>query len=309
MINYSIIIPHKNSVELLTRCLKSIPERIDIQIIVVDDDSDDFKSVQHTVSEFTNINLISCRDKLGAGHARNVGLDAATGKWILFADADDFFHNGAFEVLDNYLYSDSDIVFFNTDSCYSHDLSIAQNRFPKWPIYIAERNIEALKWDIPVVWGKLFSSELIKNNKLQFEEVFASNDIHFAYNANYLSKKIEIDDFCLYCSTKNQKSLCYNLNITNLDCRLGVTVRCNKFLREIGRYKYQTNLFAQILLYKSFGIKIFMSKLLYYFKVSTLSSLLVDVYKTISKIIEKIFKKGESSMKFQKIENDSFYKK
>ena len=40
MINYSIIIPHKNIPNLLQRCLDSIPNREDVQIIVVDDNSD-----------------------------------------------------------------------------------------------------------------------------------------------------------------------------------------------------------------------------------------------------------------------------
>lgn len=39
-INYSIIIPHKNIPHLLQRCLKSIPRRKDVQIIIVDDNSD-----------------------------------------------------------------------------------------------------------------------------------------------------------------------------------------------------------------------------------------------------------------------------
>lgn len=34
-INYSIIIPHYNIPDLLGRCLRSIPERRDIQVIVV----------------------------------------------------------------------------------------------------------------------------------------------------------------------------------------------------------------------------------------------------------------------------------
>ena len=38
---YSIIIPHKNIPELLIRCLNSIPDREDIQIIVIDDNSTD----------------------------------------------------------------------------------------------------------------------------------------------------------------------------------------------------------------------------------------------------------------------------
>lgn len=39
-INYSIIIPHKNIPQLLQRCLDSIPIRDDVQVIVVDDNSD-----------------------------------------------------------------------------------------------------------------------------------------------------------------------------------------------------------------------------------------------------------------------------
>ena len=39
-IKYSIIIPHKNIPQLLQRCLDSIPFRGDVQVIVVDDNSD-----------------------------------------------------------------------------------------------------------------------------------------------------------------------------------------------------------------------------------------------------------------------------
>ena len=38
---YSIIIPHKNSPELLSRCLDSIPNRDDLQVVIVDDNSDE----------------------------------------------------------------------------------------------------------------------------------------------------------------------------------------------------------------------------------------------------------------------------
>ena len=41
MITYSIIIPNRNNHELLNRLLNSIPIREDIQIIIVDDQSDD----------------------------------------------------------------------------------------------------------------------------------------------------------------------------------------------------------------------------------------------------------------------------
>lgn len=37
---YNIIIPHKNTPKLLQRCLDSIPQRDDLHIIIVDDNSD-----------------------------------------------------------------------------------------------------------------------------------------------------------------------------------------------------------------------------------------------------------------------------
>ena len=40
MINYSFIIPHKDIPDLLRRCVASIPQRDDIEIIIVDDASD-----------------------------------------------------------------------------------------------------------------------------------------------------------------------------------------------------------------------------------------------------------------------------
>ena len=43
---YTFIIPHHNSPELLNRCLDTIPKRSDIQIIVVDDNSEASKKPQ-----------------------------------------------------------------------------------------------------------------------------------------------------------------------------------------------------------------------------------------------------------------------
>ena len=61
----------------------------------------------------SNVKLIFCNVSRGAGAARNIGLTYAKGKWILFADADDFFQDGLEILLNNYLHSDVDIVYFN----------------------------------------------------------------------------------------------------------------------------------------------------------------------------------------------------
>lgn len=93
MVNYSIIIPHKNIPDLLQRCLDSISPREDVQVIVVDDNSDllivDFEHFPGIDRD--DVELIFPKDGKGAGYTRNVGLDHAVGKWLLFVDADDFY--------------------------------------------------------------------------------------------------------------------------------------------------------------------------------------------------------------------------
>ena len=82
--NYSIIIPHHNIPKLLCRCLNSIPIRKDIQIIVVDDNSNpdivDFNTFPGLNDSFVEVYLT--KEGKGAGYARNIGLQHAKGKWL-----------------------------------------------------------------------------------------------------------------------------------------------------------------------------------------------------------------------------------
>lgn len=77
---YSIIIPHFNSPHKLRRLLLSIPERDDLQIVVVDDTStkmiSEFEALKH---EFSYVEFYSTVINGGGGKARNIGLDHATG--------------------------------------------------------------------------------------------------------------------------------------------------------------------------------------------------------------------------------------
>lgn len=101
-INYSFIIPHKNTPKLLKRCVDSIPTRDDIEVIVVDDNSDDNLKPTLTRSDLVII-LLDKNDAKRAGHARNIGMDIAKGRWLLFADSDDYYSENMLKLLDKYL--------------------------------------------------------------------------------------------------------------------------------------------------------------------------------------------------------------
>ena len=117
MHKYSIVIPHYNTPKLLTRCLDTIPEREDIQVIVVDDNSSsefvDFNNFPGKVR--ANVTVIFDKIGGGAGHARNQALNLADGKWVIFVDSDDFFTKNSFSVFDSCSESDADVILFKVD--------------------------------------------------------------------------------------------------------------------------------------------------------------------------------------------------
>lgn len=295
MINYSIIIPHKNSINLLERCLCSIPQRNDVQVIVVDDNSTlDTDKLKCLVSRFPCAELIMTVGG-GAGYARNVGLKHIRGKWILFADADDFFHQDFLLELDKYLNSQSDIVFFDTDSCFSDNLKYCENRVYEISQGIKNKDIEYLKWKVHVVWGKLFNKKLINENNLLFDEVLASNDVMFACMASYYAKNIDIDSFVLYCSTVNLNSLCYKMSRENIDTRVKVALHFNNFVHNIGKGKYQINIFSILIFYKQLGFIVFLKQLYFYIKNASFYMLMQDVKLSLNGI--KRFLLGKNKLR------------
>ena len=163
-INFSFIIPHKNIPDLLQRCINSIPKRDDIQIIIVDDNSDnsivDFMSFPG--KNWGNVDLIFTKENLGAGYARNRGIEMAKGKWLLFSDADDFFTNDLNKILDYVVNSEKDLIVFDTNSVDSVTLLPTSNREDTVKLYNKTNDENILRYVHHTVWGKVFKNEIIK---------------------------------------------------------------------------------------------------------------------------------------------------
>lgn len=62
----------------------------DIEIILVDDGSTDGSDIicDKLASEDSRINVIHQKN-MGASNAKNVGIEASRGKWLIFVDSDD----------------------------------------------------------------------------------------------------------------------------------------------------------------------------------------------------------------------------
>ncbi|HBG61316.1 MAG: hypothetical protein A2Y03_00140 [Omnitrophica WOR_2 bacterium GWF2_38_59] len=101
----SVVIPTYNRASMLKRAVESLlkQEHRNIEIIIVDDGSED--DTENVIAEIddTRIQYIKSEGNNGVSFVRNVGLRHATGEYIAFLDSDDvFFSNKIKEQVELY---------------------------------------------------------------------------------------------------------------------------------------------------------------------------------------------------------------
>lgn len=243
-INFSIIIPHYNIPTLLKRCLDSIPRRSDIQIIVVDDNSStdivDFDRFPGLNDEY--VEVVFTKEGKGAGYARNRGLEIALGKWLIFADSDDFFTQDLAGIFDEFGDINDDLVYFNVGSVFSEDTTkVADRNISKQQLFkVYDRdavNGEILfRLKYPEPWGKMIRRELVVINKIRFDETRVANDYFFSTQIGCVAKSVKVVNRIFYYVTLRSGSLSYKFGDT-LDkvlIRLDVTIRVQCYMRQFG---------------------------------------------------------------------------
>lgn len=258
----SIIVPHKNSTALLERLLLSIPDTKKTEIIIVDDQSE--KEEKEKLKSFISKYKIKFYENEGryAGGARNTGLKYATGKWIMFADADDYFTIDVRCLIEQYLNSDYDIVFFNVISKYSatgedayraaHVQSLIQKASSK-------NDLDVLRCCYTAPWGKMIKRQLVQENDIRFDEVIAGNDMMFSVLCGIKAKSIGYEKNPIYCVTVTWGSITTTLTRDRFDSRFKVTLNVNNLLRKEGYGKYQISVLYFIAKSYQFGIKYMLS--------------------------------------------------
>lgn len=135
---FSIIIPvYKVRQDYLETCIESICKQSfrDLEIILVDDGSpDDCGAICDGYSkEDARIKVIHQKNQ-GVSAARNAGIEAAQGEWIMFVDADDWVADGSYEKLATHVCNcDYDMFMFRLVKVYENQ-TVA-------PIYPFEPNL------------------------------------------------------------------------------------------------------------------------------------------------------------------------
>ena len=183
---FFVIIPHftKSDTLLLERAVASVPDREDIEVLVVDNSPN--KIDRHLFNHRSNVRILFSDNTKGCGHARNVGMEQAKGVWMLFLDADDFFTERAFQVFDSYRDAKFDVIFFKMTSCYSDTLKPAHRHelyIEKIDKFLKDGDEYALRYRWSPAWSRMVKAILVKTNDMWWEEVPASEDSVLARNS------------------------------------------------------------------------------------------------------------------------------
>ena len=231
----SIIVPIYNAEEYLVRCIESILKQtfVDYELILIDDGSSDHSSV--ICDDFSQkderIKVIHQKNS-GVSVARNVGIENAKGKYIMFVDADDYIAPTLCENLLNEINKDVDLVI----SGYTKVLAKCQEKISTDTIVLMGveelRNNFDFYFQIPLLnspCAKLYKIEQLRD--LRFEPAISmGEDLIFNLKYYTLCKQIiflPISDYFYNCI--NENSAMHRFKEEYFSCRKRCYLETKKF--------------------------------------------------------------------------------
>ncbi len=212
----SIIVPVYNAENYLKQCLDSIVNQTykNIEIICINDAStDNSLSILKEYEENDKRIKILSGEHIGAGKARNLGIENSNGDYLLFLDCDDFFElNMVEEMLNKIINENSDIaicesiVFDNVSGDIIKLNNGLSQHFTTSPINPQNYPEDLFTYIDGCAWNKMFKATMVKENAVFFEDLTSCNDVTFTYTMLALAKSISIINKQLVHYRTNQKN-------------------------------------------------------------------------------------------------------
>lgn len=206
MSKVSVIIPVYNGKDYIKGTLECIANQSfqDMEVIVVDDGSTD--NTADIVKDFqVNHQQIQYiyQKKKNAGVARNLGMEKASGEYLLFLDGDDLFEEDLVEELYHQMVKDdADVCICNADQ-----YDTEQETFIVRPQYLRKKCLPEtrpfsrkdignaiLYFTTSVPWNKMVKKKFLEENNILFQDIERANDQYFSVMTLLLAKRITIVD-------------------------------------------------------------------------------------------------------------------
>lgn len=168
-IDLSVVIPVYNYVDIIKQNVESIlnqKTKYNYEVILVDDGSTDgAREVILGYQSNPKVKVI-CQKNAGIGAARNTGINAANGKYLMFIDCDDTVHDDIVEVLMSKAYSENyDMVICAHNLVKEKDgkiYEVVPNIYPLCNLAGYKNGDEIMNYP-GLPWCKVYKRELFNN--------------------------------------------------------------------------------------------------------------------------------------------------
>lgn len=202
----SVIMPVYNAVKYLKTSIGSLLAQTypHLEVLCVDDGSTDgsLALLQEYAAQDARVTVFQT-DHSDAGKARNIALEAATGDYIAFLDADDYVDTTLFEkAVAKADSTNADIVIWDL---WYYDEHFQRDQYPPQgtlnynyfegddPVFSYTRNPGQIftsfqNW----VWNKMFRRSFLAENNLRFPNLHRTQDLEFTSLALVLAKRITL---------------------------------------------------------------------------------------------------------------------
>ena len=193
-IKFSIIMPAHNAEKEIDVAIKSVLEQdySNYEFIIIDDCSTD--NTYSIIKKYENekVKIIKHEVNKKAGGARNTGIKAATGDYILFLDSDDLLADkDVLNRINDTIGEDTpDIVYLGFESVGE---AIQGKFIPNEENSVKEKRIST--WKYENVWDVLWNRKFILNNNIEFIEGKFFEDFVFYYKGVLKSNSYKYTDY------------------------------------------------------------------------------------------------------------------
>jgi poly(ribitol-phosphate) beta-N-acetylglucosaminyltransferase len=226
---FSIIIPVYNSETCLAGCLKSLADQqagnYEKEVLLIDDGSSD--NTCEIIRQFGRehkgwVKSFRNEKNIGPGLTRNVGIDNASGEWLVFLDSDDALSVGALKELAEYIEADKFLEIVGYDWQYSAGSEIKSGAYGgRWDMNNLLKSRDKLAQDyvsLSMDGSVIFTA--MKKSFLDFYKLRFSAGIHedvdFLFKVYYLADRRGVLERPLYFKNNRDNSIVNSISADHI---------------------------------------------------------------------------------------------
>lgn len=252
----SIIVPVFNLETYISKLIESVLVQTytDYELILVDDGSSDGSAeiIKSYVENDDRIIYI-CQENQGPGAARNTGLRASNGEYIMFFDGDDFLtRDDALEFLAQKTENEFDILVYPIQHASNEDLIVRNSEirytdsFNDGDSFVNTLFLMLKKGLIlSSPCEQMFSRKYLLSNNLFFPEGVFSEDIEWIIRILKTEPNMNFTDFQFYCYRWNRPGSTCNTMKKNMEKQRKIIGFINSYYHEL---KSQDDILSQYIL-------------------------------------------------------------